>query len=130
MKRQILLLCAVLTGGPVLGSPALSTGPTADRLHYAADWYAPFTPRNALDMVRQTPGFTLQEGEKRRGLAGAMGNVLIDGRRPVAKDQKLEEVLQRIPSGQVLRIEILRGVAVAGDPSGQEVLLNVVRMPF
>jgi hypothetical protein len=121
MKRHILLICAALAASPA---------PGADRLQYPAAWYASFAPRNALDMVRQTPGFTLEEGEKRRGLAGAMGNILVDGRRPVAKDQKLEEVLQRIPAGQVLRIEILRGAAASGDASGQAVLLNVVRTPF
>ena len=121
MKRHILLLCAALAAGPT---------PGADRLEYTADWYQPFAPRNALDMVRQTPGFTLEEGDKRRGLAGAMGNVLIDGRRPVAKDQKLAEVLQRIPAAQVSRIELMRGAAAAGDASGQSVLANVVRTPF
>jgi hypothetical protein len=129
MKRLILLLCAAVAAGPV---PASDTAPVhdSDRLEYTADWYRSLAPRNALDMVRQTPGFTLEEGDQRRGLAGAMGNVLVDGRRPVAKDQKLEEVLQRIPAGQVLRIDLLRGAAAAGDASGHAVLLNVVRTPF
>jgi len=99
-------------------------------LRYAGDWYRPFAPRTALDMVRQTPGFTLDEGEARRGLSGAVGNVLVDGRRPSAKEQTLEEILQRIPAAQVQSIEILRGAQTAGDASGQAVLLNVIRTPF
>jgi hypothetical protein len=124
MKRHILLL--LCTG--LAGSPILSAEP--ERLRYPPEWYAAFAPRTALDMVRQTPGFTLLEGEERRGLSGAVGNVLIDGRRPVAKDQKLEEILQRIPASQVQSVEILRGVDTAADASGQSVLVNVVRTPF
>jgi hypothetical protein len=130
MKHYILLICAGLAGNPLLAAE-LTTPPTGgERLRYAPEWFASFAPRSALDMVRQTPGFTLHEGDERRGLAGAVGNVLVDGRRPVAKDQKLEEILGRIPAGQVQSIEILRGAEVAGDASGQSVLLNVVRTPF
>jgi hypothetical protein len=130
MKTKILLICAGLAGNlPLAAEP---TGPigSGERLRYTREWYAGFAPRSALDMVRQTPGFTLLEGEERRGLAGGVGNVLIDGRRPVAKDQKLEEILGRIPAGQVQSIEILRGAEAAGDASGQSVLLNLVRTPF
>ena len=59
-----------------------------------------------------------------------MGNVLVDGQRPSAKEQTLQEILQRIPAGQVQGIEILRGAQTAGDASGQAVLLNVIRTPF
>jgi hypothetical protein len=131
MKRHILLLiCSGLAGIPTLAAETATSTGSAERLLYPREWYASFVPRSALDMVRQTPGFTLLEGEERRGLAGAVGNVLVDGRRPVAKDQKLEEILQRIPASQVHSIEILRGAEVAGDASGQSVLLNVVRTPF
>lgn len=129
MKTITLLICAGLAATPLLAAER-TAGAGAERLHYTADWYASFAPRSALDMVRQTPGFALLEGEDRRGLAGGVGNVLIDGRRPVAKDQKLEEILGQIPAGQVQSIEILRGVATAGDASGQSVLLNVIRTPF
>jgi hypothetical protein len=129
MKTTTLLICAGLAGTPSFAAePATATG--GERLRYTADWYAGFAPRSALDMVRQTPGFTLLEGEERRGLAGGVGNVLVDGRRPVAKDQKLEEILGRIPASQVQSIEILRGVETAGDASGQSVLLNLIRTPF
>lgn len=99
----------------------------AERLSYAADFFSPFNPQTALDMVRQTPGFTLDGGDNRRGFSGAVGNLLIDGTRPSAKSQSVEEILSRIPASQVVRIELLRGAEVAGDASGQAVLLNVVR---
>jgi hypothetical protein len=126
MKRHIALGCAALAAGTAIGS---DTAPVP-RVHYTADWYASLMPRTALDMVRQTPGFTIIEGEKRRGLAGALGNVLVDGRRPTAKDQTLEDILGRIPAAQVERIEMLRGAEATSDSSGHAILLNVVRTPF
>jgi TonB-dependent receptor-like protein len=102
----------------------------AAEVSYEAAFYNAFAPRTALDMVRQTPGFLLAEDEElRRGFAGAVGNVLIDGRRLSAKTQSPADVLQRIPAGEVLRIELLRGAEVAGDASGASVLANVVRTP-
>ena len=99
-----------------------------ERVHYEASWFGQFAPRTALDMVNQTPGFSpdLRAGN-RRGLSGSAGNVLIDGERPSAKSQTLQDILQRIPAKQVARIEILRGAEIAGDPSGAAVLANVVR---
>ena len=129
MKRHLVLLCAVLACQPARGSED-SRPQGAERLQYAADWYTSFAPRTALDMVRQTPGFTLVEAEKRRGLAGALGNVLVDGRRPSAKEQTLEDILGRIPAAQVRYIELLRGADTASDPSSHAILLNVVRTPF
>ena len=56
--------------------------------------------------------------------------MLVDGRRPSAKDQTLEDILGRIPAAQVRYIEMLRGAEAAADPSGHAILLNVVRTPF
>lgn len=100
---------------------------SSDRIAYDAAFFSQFNPQNAHDMVSQTPGFTLDGGDGRRGFSGAVGNLLIDGLRPSSKSQSLEGILGQIPASQVLRIELLRGAAVAGDASGQSVLLNVVR---
>src|SRR5262249_44072788 len=83
----------------------------------------------AMDMVNQTPGFSFDGGDGRRGFSGAVGNVLIDGIRPTAKSQPLDSIISHIPAAQVVRLEVLRGAAVAGDASGQSVLLNIVRTP-
>ena len=130
MKRHLLLICAAFAATAAAGSESPAAPRDADRVRYGAEWYASLAPRTALDMVRQTPGFTLQEGEQRRGLAGALGNVLVDGRRPTAKEQTLEEVLGRIPAAQVERIEMWRGAEAAADSSGHAILINVVRTPF
>lgn len=95
------------------------------RIIYAASFYARYSPKTGLDMINETPGFALAETGDRRGFAGAAGNILIDGERPIAKSQTLSDILQRIPAAQVLRIEILRGGA--GDVSGQAVVANIVR---
>lgn len=108
---------------PVVGSQ------NGDRVGYESAFFSQFNPQTALDMVRQTPGFSLDGGDDRRGFSGAVGNLLIDGLRPSSKNQSLETILSQIPAGQVVRIELLRGTLVAGDASGQSVLLNVVRTP-
>lgn len=111
---------------PATSAPATSS---SDRVVYEAGFFSQYNPQTALDMVRQTPGFTLDGGADRRGFSGAVGNLLIDGLRPSTKSQSVEGILSRIPANQVVRLEVLRGAAVAGDASGQSMLLNVVRTP-
>src|SRR5687768_15164776 len=117
----------------ILMNPAFSQAPAppagSDRVVYDAAFFAAFSPRTALDMIGQTPGFALNapEEDERRGFAGAVGNVLIDGERLSAKSQSLKDVLERVPASDVVRIEILRGAEVAGDASNATVLANVVR---
>ncbi len=108
---------------------AITPPSSTDRVHYDAGFFAQFNPQTALDMVRQTPGFSLDGGDDRRGFSGAVGNLLIDGLRPSSKSQSLENILSRIPASQVVRVELLRGAEVAGDASGASVLLNIVRTP-
>src|SRR3546814_19534698 len=63
--------------------PRVSTLPATTQ---AARSYTPlaftrFSPRTALDMLRQVPGFTIEEqDQERRGLGQATANVLINGR--------------------------------------------------
>jgi outer membrane cobalamin receptor len=106
----------------------ISAVPDSGRVVYDAAFYTQFAPRTALDMIQQTPGFSFDGGDNdTRGFSGAVGNVLIDGERLGAKSQTLEDVLQRVPANEVVRIEILRGADVAGDASNAAVLANVVR---
>jgi len=51
----------------------------------------------AYEMVNLVPSFQLTEGNTSvRGYAGAIGNVLIDGRPPATKDETLQTILSRI----------------------------------
>ncbi|MEZ5995086.1 MAG: TonB-dependent receptor [Hyphomonadaceae bacterium] len=136
MASAIALTSAAYAQTPGDAAPGCAPQPTcsvtppanaADRVVYEAAAFAQYNPQTALDMVRQTPGFSLDDGDGRRGFSGAVGNVLIDGVRPSAKSQSLDGILSRIPANQVVRLEVLRGSAVAGDASGQATLLNVVR---
>ncbi|MEZ5972817.1 MAG: outer membrane beta-barrel protein [Hyphomonadaceae bacterium] len=138
MLGRMMVSALALTGvayaqeAPPAAAPATServvpTSTSADRVIYEAAQFAQFNPQTALDMVNQIPGFSLDGGENRRGFSGAVGNVLIDGVRPSTKSQGVGGILSRIPANQVVRLEVLRGAAVAGDASGQSTLLNVVR---
>ncbi len=136
MFGRMMVSALALTGvayaetGPTPPTPPTTpTEANTGRVAYDAAYFSQYNPQNALDMVRQTPGFSLDGGEDRRGFSGAVGNLLIDGVRPSTKSQSLEGILSRIPADQVVRVELLRGAEVAGDASGQAVLLNIVRTP-
>ncbi|WIY69029.1 TonB-dependent receptor plug domain-containing protein [Aquidulcibacter paucihalophilus] len=107
---------------------ALAQAGGAEPTAYAAAHYQPYAPQTALDMVRRTPGFVLDEGESElRGFGAAAGNVLIDGLRPSSKGG-LVDALSRVPASQVERIELIRG-ASASEAQGQSLILNIVRKP-
>lgn len=92
-------------------------------------FFARFSPVTAEDMVRQLPGFSIDEGEELRGFGATAGNVLIDGQRPSSKTEISDE-LGRIAARDVLRIELI-GAAAAGDIDvrGYTELANVVLKP-
>ncbi len=134
MKNKIspaTLVALLLAAGSCNAQETVPALTSADRVSYEASFYNAFSPRTALDMIHQTPGFVLvaMDGDERRGFSGAVGNVLIDGQRLGAKSQSLQDVLGRVGAREVLRIEVLRGSAVAGDASGAAMLANVVRIP-
>ncbi|MBA2921251.1 TonB-dependent receptor [Sphingomonas sp. MAH-20] len=121
---QLSILCTVLLGG-TLAHPAKAAD---DTLVYPAAFFAEAQPANAYDMILRLPGFQFDEGDADvRGLSGAAGNVLVDGRRPAAKADRLDAILKRIPAASVLRIELIRGGAQGIDMQGYSVLANVMR---
>ena len=66
-----------------------------------------FAPRNALDMLRQVPGFIIRGAVEERGLGQASGNVLLNGQRVPSKSGGAIAELQKIPASNVERIEIV-----------------------
>ncbi|BBD03105.1 MULTISPECIES: TonB-dependent receptor domain-containing protein [Sphingobium] len=102
--------------------PVIPAGPNPV---YPADFYAPFQPQTALDMLERTPGFLLSEGSSLRGFGGAAGNVLIDGQRPTVKAGGISQVLRRISASRVERILLLRGTDAA-EAQGQTLVANVI----
>ncbi|QIG79324.1 TonB-dependent receptor plug domain-containing protein [Stakelama tenebrarum] len=97
-------------------------------LVYDQAFFAGYSPATAYDMIDRIPGFSLDVGSSStRGLAGAAGNVLIDGDVPASKSDRIDEILARMPASNVERIELVRGGAPGIDMHGYAVVANVVR---
>jgi outer membrane receptor for ferrienterochelin and colicins len=89
---------------PVAPDPAAPQGP---RTYTPAD-FARFAPRNALDMLSQVPGFSIESSDtERRGLGQASGNVLINGERFSGKSTDIFTELRQISAANVTRIDIV-----------------------
>jgi len=125
-KPLVTVFSGLLTLCPV-AAPFTAAAQEADRTVYPAAHYTPFAPQTALDMVRRTPGFVLNEGDADiRGFGAAAGNVLIDGARPTSKAGVID-ALGRIPASGVDRIEVMLN-ASTGEAQGQSTVINVVRL--
>ncbi len=92
---------------------------------YDLDFFARYNPQNALDMVQQLPGFSVDGGDNRRGFAATAGNVLVDGERPSTKSN-IFSYLERIAATNVERVELIRGSSSAVDMRGQSIVANVI----
>lgn len=80
---------------------------------YDPAYFERYTPRSALDMLEQVPGFTISGGDdEERGLGEASENVVVNGRRLSSKSDSASNQLGRIPAGDVIRIEILDGTSL------------------
>ena len=101
------LVCAISAGLLALSCmPAMAEDGQKASI-YQADFFAQYTPQNALEMIERLPGFSFDGGSNARGFGGNAGNVLIDGSRPTSKSGGLRGALVRIPAAQVERIEII-----------------------
>lgn len=132
MTRSTLagLLCAVASSAfaqEPQGLPEGSERPqsAAENVIYPANFYEAFQPQTALDMLKRTPGFSLDVGGDARGFGGNAGNVLINGQRPTVKTGGIDANLARISAASVERIELLRGARTA-DAAGKTVIANIV----
>lgn len=103
---------AVLLLACASASLAAQAPPSPGTRSFAPEDFARFAPRNALDMLRQVPGFVIREAGSGRGLGEASGNVLINGRRLSAKSSDAATELGRIPADTVLRIDIVDGATL------------------
>lgn len=104
---------------------AQSALPQSDLQTFEPAYFARYSPNNALDMIQQVPGFSLQEGDAVRGFGGSAGNVLINGERPSTKSA-LSGLLTRIAVSNVIRIELVTGASATLDMRGQTKVVNVV----
>ncbi len=145
--RAALLVALLSSASPAFAQvappagPAPTTPPTGDtpppvatenaqgRRTYTPADFARFAPRNALDMLNNVPGFSIDGGDtERRGLGQATGNVLINGERYSGKSTSVLTELQRISASNVVRIEIVDAATLnISGLSGQ--IANVVTRP-
>lgn len=124
---------AVLALGTVLAGPSLAQTPAVPRAAAAptvVSYYPSFLDRiraqTALEVIRRLPDFVYEEGGRDVGLDRNLGNVLINGKRANVDGITLSETLRRIPTGQVERIDIVRGAAPGVDMQGRTVVANVI----
>jgi len=133
-------LAALLVGTFVFAAPALAQdAPTGDapppeaappasvdgRQTFTAADFARFSPKTALDMLNQVPGFSVRSDDQGRGLGEASTNVLVNGERVALKSESIEDRLQRISASKVVRIEIVDG-ATLGIPGLSGQVANIV----
>src|SRR5688500_18054854 len=105
--------------------PPVATETLESRDVYTPADFARFAPRNALDMLRQLPGFTIVSQDQGRGLGQANDNVLVNGERLSSKSDDVFSQLGRITPNRVERIEIVDGAAL-GIPGLSGQVANVI----
>jgi len=95
-------------------------------VEYPSEFFARYQPNTALDMVRQLPGFQLDDGDNTRGFTTAAGNILLNSRRPSVKQDSPSAILARIPASNVVRIDLIRGQVRGIHTRGQSVVANLL----
>ena len=125
-NRRPLVLLSILSLTTL--APLVEANQTADnairQTYYPTD-FSQFAPRSALDLVKQVPGFNIDEGGDDRGFGQADSNVLINGRRVSGKSNGPAEALERLSVDSVVRLEVVDGASLdIGGISGQ--VINVV----
>ncbi len=124
-RRLYLAVSLFFVAPHVLANQLVSSDSENIRQTYLPGDFAKFAPRSALDLVRQVPGFSINEGGGDRGFGQADVNVLINGRRISGKSNGPTRALERLSVESVIRIDILDGASLdIGGISGQ--VINVV----
>lgn len=93
---------------------------------YQTAFFDRYNPITALDMLRNLPGFQIDNGDGSRGFGGSAGNVLINGERVAAKSETASDVLARTSVSAVERIDLIRGQTGGLDLRGQSIVANVI----
>lgn len=102
---------------------------------YEPDFFTPYRPTHAKDMLERVPGAagalgnasgTLSGDDDRRGLRSQTTQILINGKRLTTKGNSIQDYFERIPADQVERIEVITGNVreIDADVGGR--VINVV----
>ncbi|MDE0801473.1 MAG: TonB-dependent receptor [Rhodospirillaceae bacterium] len=99
---------------------------------YDAEYFAPYNPITAEDMLNRIPGteglvgnFGNQQ-EERRGLRSNTDQILIDGKRLTGKENQSSSFLEKLPAKSVERIELITGNVRELDTDVGVRVINVV----
>jgi hypothetical protein len=139
--RSIFLAAALVACAARAQDPGITQ--SGNVTSYAAEFFAPFNPITAEDMLDRIPGIQgLVDGggaggfgggfgrnaqkDEKRGFGSSGDQILFNGRRLSSKNMTVASALQRIRAGQVTRIEVIRGDAVGMDVRSEGTLVNVV----
>lgn len=83
IRQALLMTAAVILAVPGIAhanvdnaNADMSVTPTGSR-KFDPDFFVTYAPVTALDMVKRIPGFSINEGEDRRGFGENAGNVLM-----------------------------------------------------
>lgn len=119
-----LLATACLLG---VSTPVFAQERVGNGVVYQADFFKPFAPATAMQVVLRIPGFQFEDiNQDVRGFGQAAGNVVINGARPSAKNDSLETILGRIPAARVVRVEVRPGDAFGAEFAGRPQVANLV----
>lgn len=114
IAANILSICACLTTAQAQEEAITSTT-------YTPADFEIFSPRTALDIVENLPGFTISSSSsQQRGMGQNTGNVLINGKPVSGKSVGLRSILSQINAKDVQKIEVKDAsafslVGVTGD---------------
>jgi outer membrane receptor for ferrienterochelin and colicins len=102
---------------------------------YGPEFFAPYRPSHAKDMLERVPGAagalsnaagSLGGDDDRRGLRSQTTQVLINGKRLTTKGNSIQDYFERIPASQVERIELITGNVKEIDADVGSRVINVV----
>lgn len=134
LTRTVALLCLICATGQTLGQDGtdvadesrLAVEDAESTVVYEADFFAPYNPVSANDMLDRIPGLSLGGGRGGgRGL-GTGGNLLINGQRIAGKDNSPRDQLDRISAQEVTRIEIIRDTSGELNVRGASQVVNII----
>jgi len=99
---------------------------------YDSEFFAPYNPITAEDMINRIPGAEGLVGgfgdqqEERRGLRSNTDQILIDGKRMTGKENQSSGFLEKLPAKSVERIELITGNVRELDTDVGVRVINVV----
>jgi len=110
LRTSIYLSCITALGyGPLAHGQDAQPASTINS--FQVDYFDQYTPRSALDMIEQIPGFQLQTSASKRGLGQGGANVLLNGER-ISGKTRANDQLSRINATTVVRIDIVDGASL------------------